>query len=114
MPADGAGRPPAEDIELIDPGLARERTELSWIRTAISFAALGGVILRTSAVAGALVLAISAIVWGIGRLARRSGPRGSSDRRHLLMLITIAVTVASLIAVAAALLDSAKSPLTPH
>jgi uncharacterized membrane protein YidH (DUF202 family) len=38
---------PADDIEDADPGLARARTALSWTRTAISFAAVGAVILKS-------------------------------------------------------------------
>jgi uncharacterized membrane protein YidH (DUF202 family) len=41
-----AGKEPADDIEYAGPGLARERTELAWTRTAIAFAALGAAILR--------------------------------------------------------------------
>ena len=37
-----AGNDSQGDPEERDPGLARERTALSWTRTAISFAALGG------------------------------------------------------------------------
>ncbi len=38
---------PDEDMADPDPGLARQRTELSWTRTAISFAALGGFLLKS-------------------------------------------------------------------
>jgi uncharacterized membrane protein YidH (DUF202 family) len=97
---------PAEEMEDIDPGLARERTELAWTRTAISFAALGGAMLKTTPLAGTLVLAASAIVWGIGRLARssvRPGP-GSRDEPRLLLLISLVVTAVSLAALALAFL----------
>ena len=43
---------PDHDVEDIDPGLARERTELAWHRTAISVAALGAAILRIGLAAG--------------------------------------------------------------
>ena len=43
---------PPDDIEDRDPGLARERTDLAWTRSAISFAALGAAMLHTNAVAG--------------------------------------------------------------
>jgi uncharacterized membrane protein YidH (DUF202 family) len=97
---------PAEDMEDIDPGFARERTELAWTRTAISFAALGGAMLKTTPLAGALVLAASAIVWGIGRLARSSGRAGpgSRDEPRLLLLITLVVTAVSLASLALAFL----------
>lgn len=65
---------PAGDMEDTDPGLARERTGLAWTRTAISFAALGGAVLKTTAPVGALVLAMSAVVWGLGRMSRH--PQG--------------------------------------
>jgi uncharacterized membrane protein YidH (DUF202 family) len=106
-----AGRP-AEDIEDMDPGLARERTELAWTRTAISFAALGGAILKVSPIGGVLILGVSGLVWETGRLARRSGRRGALSQRRMLLLITIAVTVVSLVALGVALFGSGKSPLT--
>jgi uncharacterized membrane protein YidH (DUF202 family) len=105
---------PAEDMEDMDPGLAGERTELAWTRTAISFAALGGAILKITPAVGVLVLAASALVWEIGRLARRSGRRRAGDRRRVLLLITVAVTVVSAAALAVALLGSGESPLTPR
>ncbi len=61
---------PADDIEDIDAGLARERTELAWHRTAISFAALGGAILKSRPAAGLPILIISALIWELGRLPR--------------------------------------------
>lgn len=87
-----------EDLEDLDPGLARERTELAWTRTAISFAALGGVVLRWSPVAGAVILGMSALVYLLGRLARPAGRAGTAEHRGALLLITIAVTLVSLTA----------------
>jgi len=112
-PANGADQTPAEDMEDLDPGLAGERTELAWTRTAISFAALGGAILKITPAVGVLVLTASALVWKIGRLARRSARRRADDRRRLL-LITVAVTVVSVAALAVTLLSGGKSPLTPQ
>jgi len=90
---------PAEDIEDTDPGLARERTSLAWTRTAISFAALGGAILKTTPLAGVLVLGMSALVWAVGRISGRSSrPEATSWRGHL--LITVTVTLASVAALA--------------
>src|SRR5262249_60625841 len=47
-----AGKEPADDIEYADPGLAPERTELAWTRTAIAFAALGAARLQFPPVLG--------------------------------------------------------------
>jgi uncharacterized protein DUF202 len=109
----------ADDMEDMDPGLARERTELAWTRTAISFAALGGTILKVNPAAGVVVLVVSGLIWEIGRLARRpAGPAGAPTgwqrlgQRRMLLLITIAVTAVSLVALVVALLAVGKSPLT--
>ena len=59
-PGDPSGR---------DPGLARERTMLAWTRTAISFAAVGGVVLKKDVVPGIILLALSPAIWQLGRLA---------------------------------------------
>lgn len=69
--------------------------------------------LKTAPVAGALVLAASALVWGIGRLARSSvrPRRGSLDEPRLLLLITLAVTAVSFAALALAFLGGSALPL---
>jgi uncharacterized membrane protein YidH (DUF202 family) len=111
-PADSG---PAEDIEDLDPGLARERTELAWRRTAISYAALGAALLKASPPMGLLVLAASAAIWGAGRLARPPRPVAGgrvppeAGQRRLL-LITIAVTAVSLGALVLALLARGALP----
>jgi len=81
---------PAEDIEDTDPGLARERTELAWHRMAISFAAVGGAILRYRPAAGLPILILSALVWELGRLPR--APGGGRSRERRLRLITAIIT----------------------
>jgi uncharacterized membrane protein YidH (DUF202 family) len=89
---------PADDIEDIDPGLARERTELAWHRTAISFAALGGAILKSRPAAGLPILIISALVWTLGRLPRVPGAADARSQRLLLITVTITgMSVAALI-----------------
>lgn len=72
----GQGPPPGDDPEERDPGLARERTSLSWMRTAISFAALGGVVLKANLVSGLVILAIAPVVWQLGRVTR--GPHAAA------------------------------------
>ncbi len=65
--------PDGKDPEEGAPGLARERTSLAWTRTAISFAALGGVVLKVNVVPGLIILAVAPLVWQLGRMSR-SGP----------------------------------------
>lgn len=73
----GTGRPRAGDgPEERDPGLASERTSLSWTRTAISFAALGGVVLKENVITGLIILAIAPVVWQLGRVTRGQGSAG--------------------------------------
>jgi uncharacterized membrane protein YidH (DUF202 family) len=50
-------------------GLARERTSLAWTRTAISFAAVGGVVLKREVVAGVILLAVVPLIYVVGHLA---------------------------------------------
>ncbi len=92
-----------DDIEDIDPGLAAERTELAWTRTAISFAAVGGALLRTHPAVGIPVLALSLLIWELGRLPRKPGT-GHARTRHL-QLIAVAVTGVALAALAITLIS---------
>ena len=101
-----AGPIPSDDIEDRDPGLARERTDLAWTRTAISFIALGAAMLRTNAIAGMLVIAAGAAVWLMGHLSARSA-RGADHRpgrRRTVQVITVATTVTAIVALVLALL----------
>ena len=102
---------PAEDIEDTDPGMARERTELAWDRTAISFAALGGAILKSRPYAGIPILVVSALIWELGRLARPPGARRS--RPWHLLVITVAITGVSVVALAVSLLGPESGGLRP-
>ena len=91
----------SDDPEERDPGLARERTSLSWTRTAISFAALGGVVLKENVITGLIILAIAPVIWQLGRVGRgspqaagfyRLGPR----RLFFISAAIVAVAVLSL------------------
>jgi uncharacterized membrane protein YidH (DUF202 family) len=90
---------PADDIEDADPGLARARTALSWTRTAISFAALGAVILKSRPYAGISIL--SGLIWGLGQLTR--GPATARAQSRRLRLIALAILGVSIVALAIAL-----------
>jgi uncharacterized membrane protein YidH (DUF202 family) len=84
-----------------DPGLARARTRLAWLRTAIAFAAIGGVILKRDVPAGLIVLGLAGMVWVTGRLA---GTPGVVPRPRRLLLIALAVAAVAVLALAMSLL----------
>ena len=86
-----------EDVEQLDPGLARERTKLAWARTAIAFAAVGGAILKKEPVAGLVVLAITPLIWGLGRFVGHTAERPELQPRRLLA-VTVTVVAVSLLA----------------
>src|SRR5262249_17266890 len=100
-----AGNPPPPDIEETNPGLARERTELAWTRTAISFPAVGAAILNDhpqgrlpALILSPLALRRSAGVGRLGRFPRSPDARDPHDRRLLLITATIiAISVAALV-----------------
>ena len=77
-----------------DPGLARARTSLAWTRTALSFAAVGGVVLKEDLVPGLLIMAAAPVIWQLGRLDHHLPGR--------LRLVTATIVVVSLVALAVA------------
>jgi uncharacterized membrane protein YidH (DUF202 family) len=79
-----------DDPEDRDPGLARERTSLAWARTAISFAALGGVVLRKDVIPGLILLAAAPAIWQLGRLDHHLPSR--------LKLVTATIVAVALVA----------------
>ena len=78
-----------------DPGLAHERTALAWIRTAISFAAVGGVVLKHEVIPGLIILALTPVVWYLGQMAY--------DRPERLRLMSAAIVAVALIALVVSL-----------
>ena len=82
------------EYEDADPGLARVRTSLAWTRTALSFAAVGAVVLRKDVIAGLLILATAPVIWWLGRLAHHLPGR--------IRLVTATIVVVSLVALAVA------------
>ncbi len=83
-----------DDYEDADPGLARARTSLAWTRTALSFAAVGAVLLKRDIVAGLIVMATVPVIWELGRLAHHRPGR--------LRLVTATIVAVAAVALAAA------------
>jgi uncharacterized membrane protein YidH (DUF202 family) len=79
------------DDEDGDPGLARARTSLAWTRTALSFAAVGGVVLKQDLIPGLLIMAAAPAVWQLGRLAHHR-----PGRLRLVTATIVAVAIAAL------------------
>ncbi|HEY1823631.1 MAG TPA: DUF202 domain-containing protein [Trebonia sp.] len=109
QPRKHPGNHPGDDLEERDPGLARERTSLSWTRTAISFGALGGTVLKENAVSGLIILAMAPVIWQLGRV-----PRGHRNRTDLtaasatrLFIITAAIVAVSLLCLVIAIFGQA-------
>ena len=86
-----------DDLEDRHPGLARERTSLAWTRTALSYAAVGGVILRKEVIPGLLILCAAPVIWQLGRVARRPADR--------FKLITATILAVALVALIVAVID---------
>jgi uncharacterized membrane protein YidH (DUF202 family) len=78
-----------------DPGLARARTSLAWTRTALSFGAVGGVILKRDVPTGLVIIGLAPVIWLLGRLAHRL--------RGRLALVTATIIAVSLVALVVAL-----------
>ncbi len=79
-----------DDHEDGDPGAARARTSLAWTRTALSFAAVGAVVLKKDVVAGLIILATAPVIWQLGRLA--------PDHPSRLKLVTATIVAISVVA----------------
>ena len=84
------------DDEDGDPGLARARTSLAWTRTALSFAAVGGVVLKQDLIPGLLIMAAAPVIWQLGRLDHHLPGR--------LRLVTATIVVVALVALAVAVI----------
>ena len=102
---------PGDDPDERDSGLARERTSLSWTRTAIAFAALGGTVLKVNLATGLIILAIAPVIWQLGRVSR--GPAAATAGRPAAMsevsatrmfLITVSIVGVALLCLVIAIL----------
>ena len=103
---DATGHP--DDPEDADPGLARQRTRLAWIRTTIAFAALGGAVLKTNIPAGIAVLAMTPLVIIAGHMSGHS-LSGRARPGHLL-LTAVAITAVAVGVLILVLLGHVRSP----
>jgi uncharacterized membrane protein YidH (DUF202 family) len=102
-----------DDPEERDPGLARERTTLAWTRTAISFAALGGTMLKVNVVSGLVILAIAPVIWQLGRVTRSDAPQADPSAPGLpvvgatrLFIIAVSIAAVALLCLIIAILGS--------
>lgn len=101
-----------EELEDLDPGLARERTQLAWRRTAISFAAITAAVLKADPVAGLPLAVMTVGVWTVAQrqAARRPGRgTGSGARTRAVRLIALTTGLTALIALAVALLAGGRT-----
>jgi uncharacterized membrane protein YidH (DUF202 family) len=100
-----------DDPEELDAGLARERTSLSWTRTAIAFAALGGTVLKENLVTGLIILVIAPVIWQLGRVSR-GGVAGAAGQPPAMaevsatriFLITVSIVGVALLCLVIAIL----------
>lgn len=83
-----------DDHEDADPGLARARTALAWTRTALSFAAVGVVVLRKDIVPGLIILAAVPVIWRLGRLAHHLPGRLELVTITIVAIAAVSLTVA--------------------
>ena len=112
LPAGGAQRgqdgqdqdSAGDDPDYRVPGLARERTSLAWTRTAISFAALGGVVLKANVITGLIILALAPVIWQLSRVTRGSLQKASASTPVVpavgatrLFIITVTIAAVALL-----------------
>ena len=71
---------------------------LAWTRTAISFAAVGGVVLKKDVIPGLILLALAPTIYVVGRLAYH--------RQARLKMVTATIVVVALVALVIALTHS--------
>ena len=92
---------PEDDHEDGVPGLAQERTTLAWTRTAIAFAALGGVMLKENVVTGLIIMSVAPVIWQLGRVTRGGAPEAGDRQQSMPVvgpnrLFVIAMTIAAM------------------
>jgi uncharacterized membrane protein YidH (DUF202 family) len=83
-----------DDHEDGPPGLAEERTSLAWTRTALSFAAIGGVLLKKDVAAGLTVLVTVPVIWEVGRLDHHRPGRLKLATATIVAVALVALVIA--------------------
>jgi uncharacterized membrane protein YidH (DUF202 family) len=76
------------------------RTRLAWTRTAVAFAAIGGVMLKLSPVAGLVVLVLSLPIWAVARGRRGKDPAEAHPRGLRVVTVTVVIVAAAALVVA--------------
>jgi uncharacterized membrane protein YidH (DUF202 family) len=92
-------------------GLARERTDLAWTRSAIAFFAIGVAILKIRPAVGIPVMAVGVVIWLAGHAGPQSGSAGLGSRR--LLLVTVAVTGLAVLSIVLTLAGPSSRGLRP-
>jgi uncharacterized membrane protein YidH (DUF202 family) len=92
-----AAKPEPDEPGIIDPGIIdpADRTRLAWNRTAIAFVAIGAAMLKSSPIAGVIVLVLTMPIWA----AVRSTDVIWSARRLRLVTATVLLVAAAALAV---------------
>jgi uncharacterized membrane protein YidH (DUF202 family) len=96
-----------DDRSVGDPA---NRTQLAWTRTVIAFAAIGAAMLKSSPVAGGIVLALSLPIWAAVRRHRHTASALSPLRG--LGLVTVTVVLVALAALAVVLFGHSPGTLS--
>jgi uncharacterized membrane protein YidH (DUF202 family) len=84
------------------------RTRLAWTRTALAFAAIGGIMLKLSPVTGLVVLALSLPIWAV---AHRRGTTVLVPAPRRLRLVTTTVVIVAIAALVIAIFGRSPSSL---
>jgi uncharacterized membrane protein YidH (DUF202 family) len=82
-----------DDPEDRDPGLSRERTSLAWVRTALSFAAVGVAVLKKDVAPGLILLCVVPVVWQLGRISHHLPGRLRLVTAMIVALAAVALTL---------------------
>lgn len=95
-----------------EPGVGdpANRTRLSWTRTAVAFAAIGAAMLKSSPIAGAVVIALSLPVWAAAHRVRHAANAAAAASG--LALVAVTVVLVAIAALAVALFGHSPSSLS--